>query len=124
MFCVLALFGPATFLAIFQIIGQFLSKSSGRPDQRSTFLQFIASILTPFVLLLVWNIRTVNLMRRRRLVRPTIVCREMGWLLSRVTRLGNFSPIRLLFVGSLKNSPKMAISWSTNLLHFHLNKLF
>jgi hypothetical protein len=41
-----------------------------------------------------------------------------------VTRLGNFSPIRLLFVGSLKNSPKMAIPWATNLLHFHLNKLF
>ncbi len=43
---------------------------------------------------------------------------------SRVTRLGDFSPIRLLFVGSLKNSPKIIIPWATNLLHFQLNKLF
>jgi hypothetical protein len=42
-----------------------------------------------------------------------------------VTRLGNFSPIRLLFVGSLKKYPqKYTILWAANLLHFHLNTLF
>ncbi len=45
-------------------------------------------------------------------------------VLSKVTRLGDFSPIGLLFVGSLKKQPKMAIPWTTNLLHFHQNKLF
>ncbi len=39
----------------------------------------------------------------------------------RVTRLGNFSPVRQ---AHLRNSPKMAIPWATNLLHFHLNKPF
>ncbi len=42
----------------------------------------------------------------------------------RVTRLGDFSPIRLLFVGSLKEQPKNGNTWDTNLLHFHLKKLF
>ncbi len=38
----------------------------------------------------------------------------------RVTRLGDFLPIRQLFVGSLKQkAPKMSISLATNLLHFH-----
>ncbi len=39
-----------------------------------------------------------------------------------------FSPIRLLFVSlrffKRRNSPKMATNWATNLLNFHLNKLF
>jgi hypothetical protein len=37
-----------------------------------------------------------------------------------MTRLDDFSPIGLLFVGSLMKYPKMAVPWATNLLHFHL----
>jgi hypothetical protein len=39
--------------------------------------------------------------------------------------LGNFSTIRLLFVGRLiiEIAQKMAIPWATSLLHFHLDKL-
>jgi hypothetical protein len=41
----------------------------------------------------------------------------------RVTRLGNFSPIRLLYVDSLKKMSQNGNTLGYNLVHFHRNKL-